>query len=114
MRISDWSSDVCSSDLWQAFIRNAKRVRTGDRIDFSQGVAAIASERTEDGGIILDFEGDEPVEVLLERAGTMPLPPYIASTRAPAGRDREDRSEERSVGQVGFSTVTHRLSRLPL
>src|SRR3546814_1183111 len=32
---------------WQAFIRNAKRVRTGDRIDFGQGVAAIASERTE-------------------------------------------------------------------
>src|SRR3546814_11385692 len=75
---------------WQAFIRNAKRVRTGDRIDFGQGVAAIASERTEDGGIILDFEGDEPVEVLLERAGTMPLPPYIASKRAADGRDRED------------------------
>src|SRR3546814_5220232 len=75
---------------WQAFIRNAKGVRTGDRIDFGQGVAAIASERTEDGGIILDFEGDEPVEVLLERAGTMPLPPYIASKRAADGRDRED------------------------
>src|SRR5512147_1510129 len=57
---------------WQAFIRNAKRVRPGDRIDFGQGVAAIASDRTEDGGVTLDFEGDEPVELLLERAGTMP------------------------------------------
>lgn len=75
---------------WQAFIRNAKRVRTGDRIDFGQDVAAIASGRTEDGGVILDFEGEEPVELLLERAGTMPLPPYIASKRPPDSKDRED------------------------
>src|SRR3546814_20648025 len=67
---------------WQAFIRNAKRVRTGDRIDFGQGVAAIASERTEDGGIILDFEGDEPEEVLLERTGTLPMPHHNATKRA--------------------------------
>lgn len=75
---------------WQAFIRNAKRVRTGDRIDFGADVSAIAGERTEDGGVTLDFEGDEPVEVLLERAGTMPLPPYIASKRPTDMRDRED------------------------
>jgi S-adenosylmethionine:tRNA ribosyltransferase-isomerase len=75
---------------WQAFIRNAKRVRTGDRIDFGAGVSALAGERTEDGAVTLHFEGDEPVEVLLERAGTMPLPPYIASKRPTDMRDRED------------------------
>jgi S-adenosylmethionine:tRNA ribosyltransferase-isomerase len=75
---------------WQAFLRNAKRVRGGDRIDFGSGVTAIAGERDADGGVTLDFEGDEPVEVLLERAGQMPLPPYIASKRPTDGRDRED------------------------
>lgn len=75
---------------WQAFIRNAKRVRPGDRIDFGQGVTAIAGTRTEDGGFTLDFEGDEPVELLLERAGTMPLPPYIASKRPTDKQDHED------------------------
>ena len=75
---------------WQAFIRNAKRVRTGDRIDFGAGVSALAGERTQDGAVTLDFEGAEPVEVLLERAGTMPLPPYIAGKRPTDERDRED------------------------
>jgi len=75
---------------WQAFLRNTKRVRDGDRIDFGAGVTAIAGPRDEDGGVTLDFEGEEPVEILLERAGRMPLPPYIASKRATDERDRSD------------------------
>lgn len=75
---------------WQAFLRNAKRVREGDRIDFGNEVTAIAGARDADGGVTLDFEGDEPVEVLLERAGTMPLPPYIASKRPTDEQDRSD------------------------
>jgi S-adenosylmethionine:tRNA ribosyltransferase-isomerase len=75
---------------WQAFVRNAKRVRLGDQIDFGADVTAIASARDEDGSILLDFEGDEPVELLLERAGIMPLPPYIAGKRAADERDASD------------------------
>lgn len=75
---------------WQAFLRNAKRVREGDQIDFGAGVTALAGARDEDGGVTLTFEGDEPVEVLLERAGRMPLPPYIASKRPTDARDRSD------------------------
>jgi len=75
---------------WQAFVRNAKRLRLGDRIDFGAGVTAIAGAREEDGSIQLDFEGDEPVELLLERAGRMPLPPYIAGKRAADERDESD------------------------
>ncbi|WP_299326766.1 tRNA preQ1(34) S-adenosylmethionine ribosyltransferase-isomerase QueA [Parasphingopyxis sp.] len=75
---------------WRAFIRNAKRVREGDRVEFGGGVAAIASDRGRDGSFLLSFEGDEPVELLLERAGTMPLPPYIAGKRPTDERDAED------------------------
>ncbi|MEJ7927787.1 tRNA preQ1(34) S-adenosylmethionine ribosyltransferase-isomerase QueA [Sphingobium sp. AN641] len=75
---------------WQAFLRNAKRVRAGDRIDFGADVTAIAGPRDDEGGVTLRFEGDEPVELLLERAGRMPLPPYIASKRATDARDRTD------------------------
>ena len=75
---------------WQAFVRNAKRLRAGDRIDFAQGVATIAEERHADGSFTLAFCGNEPVELLLERAGTMPLPPYIAGKRATDEQDRED------------------------
>ena len=75
---------------WQAFIRNAKRLRVGEVAEFGGGVTAIAEERLADGSFILLFEGDEPVEVLLERAGTMPLPPYIAGKRETDAQDRED------------------------
>lgn len=75
---------------WQAFIRNAKRLRPGDRMDFSEGVTAVAEERHADGSFTLAFAGDESVELLLERAGTMPLPPYIAGKRATDAQDHED------------------------
>ncbi|MFU7528919.1 tRNA preQ1(34) S-adenosylmethionine ribosyltransferase-isomerase QueA [Qipengyuania sp. ASV99] len=75
---------------WQAFVRNAKRVKEGDQIIFGGGVTAIAEARHGDGSITLQFEGTEPVEVLLDRAGTMPLPPYIAQRRGVDERDYED------------------------
>jgi len=75
---------------WQAFLRNAKRVKEGDALVFGGGVIAIAEERHGDGSMTLFFEGEEPVEVLLDRAGTMPLPPYIASKREIDDADRED------------------------
>ncbi len=75
---------------WQAFIRNAKRLRPGDEIAFADGVSAVAEARHGDGSWTLAFGGDEPVEVLLERAGRMPLPPYIASKRAADETDRAD------------------------
>ncbi|MBL44374.1 MAG: tRNA preQ1(34) S-adenosylmethionine ribosyltransferase-isomerase QueA [Sphingomonadaceae bacterium] len=75
---------------WQAFVRNAKRLRVGDVAEFGGGVTAIAEQRLADGSFVLHFEGDEPVEVLLERAGRMPLPPYIAGKRDTDERDRED------------------------
>ena len=75
---------------WHAFVRNAKRVRTGERIDFGSGVTALAGAKADDGSILLTFEGEEPVEVLLERAGRMPLPPYIAAKRPADAQDRQD------------------------
>lgn len=75
---------------WRAFVRNAKRLRDGDRIDFGAGVSALATERGADGSFLLAFEGEEPVELLLMRAGRMPLPPYIAGKRSADARDAED------------------------
>ncbi|MBV7259889.1 tRNA preQ1(34) S-adenosylmethionine ribosyltransferase-isomerase QueA [Erythrobacter crassostreae] len=79
---------------WQAFVRNAKRVKLGDQLVFGGGVTAIAQDRFEDGSLTLMFEGDEPVEVLLDRAGTMPLPPYIAQKR---GVDEQDLSDYQTM-----------------
>ena len=79
---------------WQAFLRNAKRARLGDSIDFGNDVRASVIEKAADGSALLRFEGDEPVEVLLERAGRMPLPPYIASRRA---ADQDDQADYQTI-----------------
>jgi S-adenosylmethionine:tRNA ribosyltransferase-isomerase len=76
--------------VWRAFVRNARRLRQGDRVDFGVGVAAAVGRRSGDGGVLLTFEGDEPVELLLERVGRMPLPPYISGRRAADARDLAD------------------------
>jgi S-adenosylmethionine:tRNA ribosyltransferase-isomerase len=75
---------------WQAFLRNAKRARPGDTIDFGENVTASVIEKSDDGSALLHFHGQEPVELLLERAGRMPLPPYIASRREIDEADRHD------------------------
>ena len=75
---------------WQAFVRNGRRLRAGDSINFSADVSATVEALHADGSWTLSFAGDEPVEVLLERAGRMPLPPYIASKRPTDEQDRED------------------------
>lgn len=75
---------------WRAFVRNGRRLREGDGIDFGGGVAATVSARGDDGSWALDFAGDEPVEALLDRAGHMPLPPYIAARRPTDAQDAAD------------------------
>jgi S-adenosylmethionine:tRNA ribosyltransferase-isomerase len=92
---------------WRAFVRNARRVRPGDRIDFGAGVAALAGGRGEDGSLLLSFEGEEPVERLLERAGRMPLPPYIAGRREADERDSADYQTmfAREAGAVAAPTA---------
>ena len=75
---------------WWSFVRNARRLKAGDRIEFEAGVSASVVERGRDGAFLLEFHGDEPVEQLLALAGTMPLPPYIASRRPADEDDRDD------------------------
>ncbi|MCY7280960.1 MAG: tRNA preQ1(34) S-adenosylmethionine ribosyltransferase-isomerase QueA [Sphingomonas bacterium] len=92
---------------WWAFVRNAKRVRIGDVIDFGHDVSACAIKRDEAGAILLEFRGEEPVELLLERAGRMPLPPYIASKRATDADDATDYQTmfARQAGAVASPTA---------
>ncbi|TCD05114.1 tRNA preQ1(34) S-adenosylmethionine ribosyltransferase-isomerase QueA [Erythrobacteraceae bacterium CFH 75059] len=75
---------------WHAFVRNGRRLAPGDRIDFGHDVAAEVEDRLPDGSFHLSFLGAEPAEDLLARAGTVPLPPYIASRRRADARDRAD------------------------
>ena len=75
---------------WHAFVRNAKRLKLGDRVDFGSGLAGIVEARGDDGSVLWRFEAEMPLEAALALAGTMPLPPYIAGKRPTDARDAAD------------------------
>jgi S-adenosylmethionine:tRNA ribosyltransferase-isomerase len=84
---------------WRAFILGAKKVEVGDRLRFgTEGrvcflgeLDAQVSQKDEGGEVTLSFSFHGPVldQAIAER-GAMPLPPYIASRRAPDDQDRAD------------------------
>jgi S-adenosylmethionine:tRNA ribosyltransferase-isomerase len=75
---------------WRAFVRNAKRLKAGDRVDFGAGLEGVVSDKGADGSVLWRFECEGPLEAALHAAGTMPLPPYIAGKRPADARDAED------------------------
>lgn len=75
---------------WMAFVRNSKRLRIGDRILFAAGLQAVVEDKAAEGEVRLRFECEGELEAQLERAGTMPLPPYIARRRGIDAGDSDD------------------------
>lgn len=75
---------------WWAFVKNARRLKQGMPITLSETLTATPEARGEDGSWLLRFEADGPLEAAMAAAGTMPLPPYIASKRAIDEKDAED------------------------
>jgi S-adenosylmethionine:tRNA ribosyltransferase-isomerase len=75
---------------WIGFVRNARRLREGDRLVFGSDLSGEVIEKQPDGAVHWRFESAVALEVALERAGQMPLPPYIARRRAIDSKDADD------------------------
>jgi S-adenosylmethionine:tRNA ribosyltransferase-isomerase len=84
---------------WRAFVRPAKRLSAGDvvrfgeegRVCFLGQLDATVEDKGEDGEVTLAFAFHGPVlDQAIEERGEMPLPPYIATRRAPDSRDQTD------------------------
>ena len=76
------------NNVWRAFVRPAKRLREGDAVTFGPGLSAkvIARDGAE-ADLAFDTLG-APFFAALEKAGVMPLPPYIARKRPAGDTDR--------------------------
>src|SRR3546814_21110222 len=97
MRISDWSSDVCSSDLRHRVV--------------ADGAAAPLKESALDGkpGVVeVQERRHGPHRVAVEKLGVDPVKPHrVAATRIGVALGR---SEERRVGNEWVSTCRARWS----
>ena len=84
---------------WSAFVKPAKRLAVGDTVRFGDEgkvcflgqLDASVEAKGEGGEVTFAFAFHGPVldQAIAER-GNMPLPPYIASRRAPDDDDRAD------------------------
>ncbi|MBV1702479.1 MAG: tRNA preQ1(34) S-adenosylmethionine ribosyltransferase-isomerase QueA [Hyphomicrobiales bacterium] len=92
-------------NIWAAFVRPAKKLVVGERIRFGSdresGVCLIEHldakviEKLEGGEVLLEFEMTGAIlDEMIERVGTMPLPPYIAARR---DEDAEDQSDYQTM-----------------
>ncbi len=77
-------------DIWWSFVKNARRIKTGDSVDFGHGLIGTALDRGVDGAILWRFTTDTALDAAMAAAGQMPLPPYIASNRATDAQDAAD------------------------
>ncbi|PYE85795.1 tRNA preQ1(34) S-adenosylmethionine ribosyltransferase-isomerase QueA [Pseudoroseicyclus aestuarii] len=75
---------------WNAMIKPLKKLRIGETVDFGQGLTAELVARDAAQGVLRFSEAGEAFDAALDRAGSMPLPPYIAAKRAPDDEDRTD------------------------
>jgi S-adenosylmethionine:tRNA ribosyltransferase-isomerase len=76
---------------WKAMARPARRLREGDEIVLYPSKSALCVHaKGESGDVIVGALGAETIEEIMEAAGSMPLPPYIAKSRAADERDRTD------------------------
>src|SRR3546814_19480171 len=107
MRISDWSSDVCSSDL---FRRN--------RPEHGAGAAVLVERVDAEAGQAGDLEREVDLEEFLVVAPLLVRHDVVdqrVHLLVVEGRDVDaaDRSEERRVGKECVSTCSSRWSTYP-
>ncbi len=104
------------TSTWTALARPAKRLKTGDRIEFGSkenvcllGVLwGCVKEKGEGGEVIISFDFQGPaLDEAIAALGQMPMPPYIASRRAPDEQDVSDYQTlyARETGAVAAPTA---------
>ncbi|MFZ3035260.1 MAG: tRNA preQ1(34) S-adenosylmethionine ribosyltransferase-isomerase QueA [Parvibaculum sp.] len=97
-----------AADMWRAFVRPAKRLKSGEQVNFAHGLTAKVEERGEGGEILFRFStSGTALDEAIAQAGEMPLPPYIARKRATDEADLSDYQTmyARQLGAVAAPTA---------
>lgn len=104
LRPADRDAFAFDARAWYALVRPAKRFPPGTDIAFDGAVATVESV-ADDGRRVLRFAADVDLAALLERAGELPLPPYVGAGDA----DRVERYQTvfaRVPGSVAAPTAS--------
>ncbi|HEY8321162.1 MAG TPA: tRNA preQ1(34) S-adenosylmethionine ribosyltransferase-isomerase QueA [Candidatus Baltobacteraceae bacterium] len=106
LRPSDRARYDPASVHWLALARPGRKLRDGARILFGDlGSATVTAVHEDDGVRELAFDLNVPFETLLERAGKLPLPPYIHNDTSDA-QERYQTVFARTPGSVAAPTAS--------
>lgn len=84
---------------WRCLVKPGRKAQPGDEFDFG-GMKGTIEAIVEDGLRLVRLDYDGPLEPILDRIGTMPLPPYIHETLA-----EQERYQTIYARQVGSSAA---------
>jgi S-adenosylmethionine:tRNA ribosyltransferase-isomerase len=111
-RIEVTLTDPLPDGRWSALVKPQRKLAVGEVIRFDAGLEAVVEALSSDEGapgarLAFNLTGDD-FETALNRAGAMPLPPYIARLRAPDEADRDDYQTvfARTPGAVAAPTAS--------
>ena len=82
---------------WEALIKKAKKIKSGESLFFGKTLKAKAIERLKDGSWVLSFEKPTQLSEKLEGEGYAPLPPYISRKNADELTSLSDKERYQTV-----------------
>ncbi|MDD6839467.1 MAG: tRNA preQ1(34) S-adenosylmethionine ribosyltransferase-isomerase QueA [Clostridiales bacterium] len=88
---------------WECLVRPGRRAKTGLTFKINEELSATILDSTEDGGRIVRLNYDGVFEEILDRAGEVPLPPYI--TERTAGKERYQTVYAKESGSAAAPTA---------
>jgi S-adenosylmethionine:tRNA ribosyltransferase-isomerase len=92
-----------SGDDWECLVKPGRRAKSGLTFVINEELRATVLDSTEDGGRIVHLSYDGIFEEVLDRAGQMPLPPYI--TERLTDRERYQTVYARERGSAAAPTA---------
>jgi S-adenosylmethionine:tRNA ribosyltransferase-isomerase len=103
--LHDAPDAAAGAELWEAFVRYTGRKRPGHEIELSEGFHLRLVQAIEGPRWRVRLSGPGSSELLLARAGHVPLPPYIRRTDDAADRERYQTVYARRPGAVAAPTA---------
>jgi S-adenosylmethionine:tRNA ribosyltransferase-isomerase len=77
-----------NENMWEIMVKPARKVRMGNTITLQEGITCDIIDNTTSGGRVVRVNYDGDFHKIIEKYGSVPLPPYIR--RAPDKKDEKN------------------------
>ncbi len=94
-----------AEELWECLLRSSKKFREGQEVLLESGMTAVVRSRSDSENWLIEFRGEEPFNVWLDREGHIPLPPYLQREDSQIDRERYQTVVAREPGAVAAPTA---------